>query len=439
MPPNLVILSLDAVSQTLFWQYREAMPTLWSLYNRSAMFRRFYTASTSAFQSFSDLVHGDAAELDHNAKFPTGPGCFAGRASNLFAILRDRGYRTLGIQHGGACPDYAEHDYYGAWPEGCGAFRLHADYALFHTDIDAFLDQAKADGAPFAMYVSDRVARPDDASPEKVDAVLYHQRFEKGYSLLDRTADRLLKKLEESGLLPGTIVAAFGPYGMDPWKHGVYRGRTVGIDPYADMCWTPLMLYNNAADIGVADQLFSVIDLKPTLLHMLFPDDSQPEARDILAGIDILRYRRQVALTQNMFALERENEGPALGAAKSYAVTDGDQRLIVSSAGGISGEGGMELYFDPRDPGNTRNFLDFFNLDQNGVMTAFGRKDIIHVHFTQSFKQNLVMSIVQSYNNMRELLYNFIRFKEREAQALPGAADGMLFPDDVFKRKRKWK
>ncbi len=97
MPMNLVAVSLDGVSQTLFWQYRQAMPCLWRMSERSAMFRRFYSAATSSLHSFCSFVHGDASELDHNLSYPDAHGCLAGRNSNLFSILQERGYQTLGI------------------------------------------------------------------------------------------------------------------------------------------------------------------------------------------------------------------------------------------------------------------------------------------------------------------------------------------------------
>lgn len=437
---NLVVLSLESLSQTLFWQCREAMPTLWDLGARSTQFRRFYSNSTSSFQSFCDFVHGDGAELDHNPEFPGASGCLAGRSTNLFGILRDKGYEVLGLQRGSGSPGHAQGNRFGAWPESCGAFQHHSAQASFHAEIDAFLDAAKSGGKPFALYIADRAARTDDASPEKDGAVHYHERFEKGYSLLDETARRVMEKLSALAMLPNTLVVAYGPYGMDPWKHGVNAGRTTGIAPYADVSWTPLLIYNNGVDVVIADQLFSVIDLKPTLLHMLFPDERQPQHRNVLSGVDILSYRRQTVLTQSMFALETENGGGMKGLPKSYSATDGDNRLIVTSGEALASEGGMELYFDPRDPGNTRNFLDFFEIDQNGGMTAFGCKDIVHVHFTQSFKPNLVMSIANSYNTLREQLYGFIRLKESEALALAGPGlERNRFPDKAFTLKRKWK
>jgi Arylsulfatase A and related enzymes len=438
MPRNLVVVSLDGVSQTLFWQYRRSMPCLWRMSERSAMFRRFYSAATSSLHSFCSFVHGDASELDHNLAYPDARGCLAGRSGNLFAILRKRGYSTLGVQHGSHCPRYAADNYWGAWPDECDPFQFHVDYAGFHGETKAFLTRAKEQAQPFALYFSDRAARPDDASAEKKDAALYHQRFEKGFSLLDGSVETLLETLSGLELLENTIVVFFGPYGMDPMNHRILAGRFNSGDPYADLSWTPMFIYNNDHDICIADQIVSSIDLKPTILHMLFPDETQPEAGNPLSGVDILRHHRTMALTQSLFALERENEGPAKGMARSIAATDGDQRLIITSDGNIAGEGGMELYFDSRDPGNTRDFLDFFTLDPMGYMIAFGREDIVHVHFTQSFKPPLVMSIIASFNRMRQQLFDSIRFKERAALSLLKTDDGVrLFPEVVFKHKRK--
>lgn len=416
------------------------MPTLWNLSLRSAMFRRFYTASTSALQSFVDFAYGDSTQLDHNLAYPSRDGCLSGKAANLFDILRQRGYEILGLQHGGNCPDYVRGNFYGAWPTNCGTFQWHDEYDAFYLTAERFIDQSTAAGKPFALYYNDRAALLGDDSGEKEKDGLFHVRIEKGYSLLDQSVARIMNKLAASGLIGSTIIIIYGPYGTDPWKHGIYLGRTHAVDPYADLCWTPLMIYNNDNDICTADQLVSVIDLKHTLLHMLFPQEPPTQPTSILTGVDILSFNRQAAFTQNLFALEKENAGPSQGLVKSYGVTDGDQRLIVSSNGGIPGEGGMELYYDPRDPGNTRNFLDFFQLDPNGVMTSFGRKDIIHPHFLMSFKPHLVMSIANSYNAMREQLFTFIKLKEQEALKLAGeSAKNNLFPEDSFKRKRRRK
>lgn len=439
MATNLVVVAMDGVSQTLFWQYREAVPFLWRVSERSAMFRRFYTASTSTLQSFCDFAYGDAGELDHNLTYPEQGSCLAGRSANLFSLLSKRGFKTLGIQHGSGSPDYCKNNFFGAWPMECGEFHRHGEYSSFNAAVDAFLDGVKRAGAPFALYFSERTAMLADDSPEK-RGLVFHERTEKGFRLLDQSVSALFDKLTEREMVNDTIFIFYGPFGTDPWKHGVYSGHTHAVDPYADMCWTPLFILSAEGNVCITDQLVSIVDLKPTILQMLFPEGSDTVDNSPLTGKSILSFQRQIALSQNLFALEQENTGAARGLCKSYAITDGNHRLIVSADGGIAGEGGMELYFDLRDPGNTRNFLDFFELDSNGNMTVFGRPDIIHVHFTQSFKQHLVMSIVHSYNAMRGQLYELVRLKEKQAITLTGGKGGAnVLPDASFKVKRRRK
>ena len=442
MSMNVVILPLEGVSQTLFWQYRGVMPAMWRLYREAISFRRFYSNSTSAFQSFCDFAFGDSSELDHNLFFPSARGCLLGKRRNLFDILAEKGYAVLGTQHGSKKPGYIADNLLGAWPDSCGEFRWHAEYDSFFAESLGFIEKAGAAGKPFALCLSDRIATVGDDSPEKRESRLYHERFEKGFALLDDTVFRVMKQLAESSLLDNTVVLAFGSYGMDPWKHGIYSGRTHAIAPYADMCWTPMFMYNNGRDAKTLDSLASVIDLKETLLGVLFPGESFSHGRGYFSGVNLLEGGREMVFTQNLFALERENEGPARGLMKSYAATDGDQRLIVSSDGGIAGDGGMEFYYDPRDPGNTRNLLDFFSINNEGVMTAFGRPDATHPHFLLAWRPDrpdwLIQTVVKSYNAMREVLKILVEHKEREARGhCARPEEAKLFDSSLFNYKRR--
>lgn len=442
MPMNLVVVPLEGVSQTIFWQYRNVMPALWRLSENAIMFRRFYSNSTSAFQSFCDFAYGNSSQLDHNLAFPREKGCLLGRTRNFFDVLRGHGYSVLGVQHGEAKPGYLKDNMLGAWPDSCGEFRWHGEYDAFFAESSAFLEKAKASGTPFAMYYADRASTVADNCAEKRDARLFHERFDRGYGLLDASVRRLLAKLEELSLLDSTVIVAFGPYGMDPWKHGVHGGRTRAVPAYADACWTPMFIYNNNRDAKIVDPLSCVIDLKATLLGLLLPDLGVEAERDAFSGVNLLAGMRDVVFTQNLFALERENEGAARGLAKCYAATDGDQRLIVHSDGGIPGEGGMELFYDPRDSTNSRNLLDFFTLGDDGVMMTFGNNNANHPHFLLAFRPDrpdwLIRSVVDSYNAMREILRRLVKAKEKEALGRCAAADqAVLFDESMYNKKLK--
>lgn len=441
MPMNLVVIPLEGISQLLFWQYRDAMPSLWWLSNHAISFRRFYSNSTSAFSSFCDFVHGDSSELDHNLAYPSAKGCLLGRRRNFFGLLKESGYDVLGIQHGELCPRYLRENVLGAWPESCGEFHWHSDYDSFYNESFGFIEQSKAAGRPFAVYFSDRAGTVADNCMEKQENVLYHERFAKGFSLVDQSVGKVLKKLADLSLLDNTVIAVYGAYGMDPWKHGVYGGRMHAIAPYADMCWTPMFLYNNNRDAKIIDNLSCVIDLKATLLGLLLPD--QPlDGIGPFSGVNLLKGARDVVFTQNLFALERENEGPARGLIKCYSATDGDQRLIVSSDGGIAGDGGMEFYYDPRDPANTRNLLDFFTLDDKGAMVSFGRNDATHPHFLLAWHPDkpewLIQPVVNSYNAMRGVLKTLVKSKEQEAlEHCATPTEARFFSEALFNYKRR--
>lgn len=436
---NLVIVAMEGISQLLFWQFRECMPTLWTLSFQSVQFRRFFTASTSSFMTFVDLMHGSSTELDHNRHFPTAPGCLAGKETNLFTILAERGYKTRGLLHGSIDSHYLHDRYFGAWPGECGDFTRHSEYAPFYQDTECFLRAAAADKKNFALYYCDRASRLDDDSHEKQDAQNFPDRLAKGYRLLDESTGKLMNLLEKFKLLPNTLVLVVGLFGVDPWKHGMYNGHTHAIPPYADVCWTPMFMHFNGEHKSIADPLVSMVDLKPTLLPILLQSENMTPSTNAFSGVDIQRKSRKFVMTQNLFALEMESRGAALGIPKSYAITDGEHRLIVTSNGGIPGEGGMELYFDSRDPGNTRNFLDFFQLNNEGLITAFGKKDIIHPHFTRTFKPHLVYGIVNSYNSMRQTLAEQVHLKENLASRGidAGESDMQLIPVECFTRKRR--
>lgn len=435
---NLVIFAMEGISQTLFWEYREAMPRLWDIYTRSASFRRFYTNSTSALSSFHDFAYGDSSILDRYAVYPDAPPS-PSRADNLFSVLTRHGYETLGLMRASPVPDYAREGMYGAWPAECGPFCCHEDSEACCAEAEAFLERSVSTGKPFALYFSERAARLDDAHPDKMAEKTFHGRIEKGYAVFDSAVDRVFCKLMDLGQLADTMVICYGPYGTDPWKHGVTTGRVHALEPYADLSWTPLFIFRNDTDVVITDKMLCTVDLKPTILNMLFPHEPVPAPTNSFSGVSAFSgFSRQVVFCQNLFALERENSGPALGLIKSYAAIASDRRLMVSSTGGITGEGGLELYLDFHDPGNGRNFLDFSDLNPDGGIVAFGRRSIIHPHFILSFKPKLAMEMVRCYDWLRQQLSGYILEKERAALAQSGGKHREnLFPVDAFRQIRR--
>lgn len=440
MAKNLVIVHLESVSQSAMWQFMEELPSLWGLCNRSAYFTRFYTTSTSSVMSMCDMMHGDSSMLDHNPRFPRNKTSLAKRSTNLFRTLFEHGYMTKGLQYGSFCVGDAPNNFWGVWPDECGQFEWHDTIDAFHEETRDFITRAKIENKPFALYFWNMSPHIRNDAEGDADAP-FHERFQNGYRLLDESVKQLLRYLEDLDLMRDTIILAYGDHGDDFWRHGFNKGRTHVIEPYSNLCWTPMFLYNNDERKGTYDDLVASVDIKSTLLHLLLPEPPPKERLDEFVGIDILEQRRDGVFSQSMFALQIEFSDPAKAITKSYALTDGDVRLVVSSGGGdLEGRGGMELFIEQWDYGNNRNLLDFFNLDGNGNIVAFTKSHIVHPHFTKTFTKQRVISLVRSFNTMKHSLAGLIRMKETAALQYLTGDEKQLFPTDALRirRKKQW-
>lgn len=436
MPKNLLLIHLESVSQMAFWQYSAEMPTLFELMRNSAAFSRFYSASTSSVMSMSDLLHGDSAEMDHLAVFPKNKGSLAGASSNLIQILIDNGYAVHGVQYGSFCLGDAPNNFWGVWPEAGGQFRQQSDREEMHREIRNFLGKSKSAGQPFVLYFWNMNTHLRDDDPLEPPDQAYHERFRSGYRLLDLSVKRLFGDLGDLDLFDDTLVVAFGDHGDDLFRHGLYRGRSHIIDPYANVCWCPLFIHDKSVEICISQQLVSMVDIKPTLLHMLLPGRQPEPLSTAFSGMNILASERTAAFTQSMFALQVERSDPARAITKSYAVTDGDFRLMVSSPVNLDDQGGVEFFFEQWDYGNTRNLLDFCRLDPQGKITGFGHPDAVHPHFVLTFTRKHVDIMAKTYEKLRQLLYSFIKLKEEQALKRFKDERKELFPDELFTRKR---
>jgi hypothetical protein len=433
---NLVLIHLESISQMAFWQSSAELECLFGLMRRSRSFSNFQTASTSSVMSMSDLLHGDSSEMDHLPAFPRERISLPGSSKNFMTILRERGYRVHGVQYGSFCLGDAPNNFWGIWPVACGQFRWHNGREEMHGEIRDVLEKSVAAREPFALYFWNMNTHLRDEDPLKDADLPFHERFRAGYRLLDMSVKRLLDDLANLGLLQDTLVIAFGDHGDDLWRHGLYRGRSHIIDPYATTCWCPLFIYNNDSDVDIIRRLVSTIDLKKTLLHMLFPGKEPEAPATPFSGIDMLHEQRDIAFSQSMFALQNEHSDPLGAITKSYAVTDGDFRVMASTSTGIDDSGGMECYIEQWDHANTRNLLDFCTLDTDGRIVGFGSPETVHPHFRMTFTQGNINQMAGRYETLRSLLQTFIKRKESEALKRFIGDRHHVFPDECFTRKR---
>jgi hypothetical protein len=437
MLKNLLLIHLESVGQMAFWQHSAEAETLFGLMGRSVAFSRFYTASTSSVMSVSDLLNGDSSCLDHMRKFPNRRHAVADRRENLFQALLECGYNTYGVQYGSFNTKDADNNFWGVWPDACGQFRWKRDREDMHREIRDVLEKARAARRPFALYFWNMNTHIRDEDPLKGRGLPYHERLRAGYRLLDMSVKRLLGDLADLGLLGDTLIVVFGDHGDDLWRHGLYRGRSHVVDPYANVCWCPLFMYNNDRDICISARLVSMLDLNPTLKGMLLPNPVETPAT-LFTGVDVARASRSVAFSQNMFALQLERSDWARALTKSYAVTDGDIRVMASCPSDLDDSGGMELYLEQWDYGSTRNMLDFCRMDASGAIAGFGSPDAVHPHFFMTMTPRNVGLLTQRYASLRDLLRAYVRKKEEEAAGSAGEQKH-LFPEEMFLRARRRK
>lgn len=437
MRKNVLLLHLESISQMAFWQYSAEMPTLFDLMQHSLSFSNFYTASTSSVMSMSDMLHGDSSEMDHLPVFPKNSNSLLGKSKNLFKLLLDNGYATQGVQYGSFCLGDAPNNFWGIWPKECGQFRWYNNRDKMHRETLDFVKESKNSNKPFALYFWNMNTHLSDNDPLEKPEQAYHERFQSGYRLLDESVTLLLNGLEQLDILKDTIIVGFGDHGDDIWQHGIYRGRSHIIDPYSNLCWCPFFIYDNGSGVDVTSRVVSILDIKPTLLHMLLPDLPPEESASPFSGVNIRTAERNIAFTQSIFALQIERSDPAHAITKSYAVTNGDFRLIVSSSTDLGDSGGLEFFWEQWDYANTRNLLDFFGLDDTGAITSFNNPEAVHPHFIYTFTERAVRNLAETYTELRDILYAYVTTKETEALKHLAGDKYALFPKEYFRKARK--
>lgn len=158
--------------------------------------------------------------------------------------------------------------------------------------------------------------------------------------------------------------------------------------PYADAAWMPLCVhYPERLAAGVTTRLISAVDLKATLLGLLFPDEPARPAVSPFAGVDVFKTGRQFAFTAG---------------GQGCAVTDGAYRLIFTA------NEGMELYCDQADPANSLNLLKFFERDGTGNIGRFVYPAAaVARHFASVFGSDQVDSIAAAFRRLKPELLHF--------------------------------
>lgn len=427
MGKNVILFHMDGVSRELLWQYRAYMPTVMELFSRSLQFHRFHSASVGTIATVCDTLYGAASLLDHNTSWidnltlpPTD------RPDNLLDFLTRQGYAVRGFAHATAeLFSCAQMD---IWKECAWGAPPRSDLDCLQAEIDSFLKESRTQGTPFAMYCLNTAARTDSLLAEKGTPNSLPHAIRQGFALLDMSLSRLLESLSRHGLVEETIIALFGGVGSLAISNAKFSAA-YPAPPHASRSWTPFALSMNGISPGIFPGLISSVDIKTSLVHLLSANDTTNDKKVPYAGITIFKEQRSLAFSQNLPALQSAEKG----VTKSYAVTNGEFRVVVSSLDLGKNQGGTELYYDAMDPGNNRNLLDFFTFDAKGAILSFNPHGAIHPHFIMSFNGEKAPNLVKTYLILREELQNFIRSKEHSALKIQTMPRRSSFPEQLFK------
>lgn len=426
---NLVSIHLESISNTILWQYRVELGTVWRLMQGAHRFTRYNASATSTGMVGTHQFTGSSSRYDHLWKYGISTTNNPPPNVGIHAYLRNNhGYvwRQYSLAH------------FGTFQDTEFALATNNPGHLFHA-LDADLGRWRAEDTPFSVFFQADISHMAFDDEVKIRASTFSERFRAGYRQLDAAVNALLGLLIKHGLWENTLIAGYGDHGDELWSHTLTKGYCHAIAPYASLVWTPFFLYDNGLDAGDDDRLVSGVDFRDVVLGRLIPG-FEPDAAMTVApfsGFDVTKQPRDVAFSQNLYAMQVEYSDFEQALTKCYSATDGVFRLVVSSGGKRPRDGGLELFCDRTDPGSNRNLLDFFILDFNGDIASFRPPpEAVAADFTLSFTPEAVRGIVAAYHMLKEKLLEYVRGKEREAMPY-SSSNRHVMPESAFKHALK--
>ncbi len=440
---NLVLVHLESISNTILWQYRAELATVWRLAQQSRYFSRFYAGSTSTEMSMADVNWGMPLYYDHLPRFAN-PGSNA-PYSKFWAEIRtylifDYGYKDIRA----ACNYFGRVRSHVQGPHGPQIVDYQPE--TLGAEVKRALAEYKVQNVPFVMSFNNNVphmALDDDVT---IQAKSFTDRFKLSYQRLDATVNMLLSLLAELGLWESTVIVLYGDHGDELWSHALTKGFCHCIAPYSTLVWTPLFIYDNGKNADFDNRLMSAIDVRETIIKMMFP--GYTPKHEILAqrafdavpfaGQDVFEKPRKLAFSQNLFAMQLEYSDREQALTKSYGVSDGVYRLVVSTGGKRPKDGGMELYYERLDPTNSRNLLDFFVVGVDGDILSFRPPAEAgdDSDFARVFTPETVQHMKDAYQHLKKELRDYVRAKEAQAMQYR-SAEYHIMPEHAFKQARK--
>ncbi|RFC33207.1 MAG: Sulfatase [Candidatus Nitrotoga sp. SPKER] len=414
---NLLILHLESISQLTLAIHRQHFPNLDRLLSESLRYENYFSSATSTRMVQTHLFHGNDFELDQFATYSDAVA--AGNCEHLFAILKAHGYRP-----GLACLNMYHNQVpakFSVWPRSISTPFCSADPEAVMAELDRMIDER-----PFAVFFWNLITHIEHSGVYAHQASSLTHRLQNAYRKADEMIGELLQRLQDKGALADTLIVVYGDHGDDFWGHGFKGGMVHGLEPYANMVWTPLAIWSGGNNGGIDNRLASTIDIRATCLDMLGIEhhDHFP-----FAGKSLLTNGQSHIYSQNFMA--NQPDSPQLNIARAIAVYNDTYCLLVSSRG-------LEMFAYRLDPMNRCNLLHFHELTPDGGLRLLeipGARS----HYLSAIPEGEAISnsISRNFTELRGKLSERIIAKRTYLnEKLPGGQIS-TWPPDILSRIEK--
>jgi hypothetical protein len=391
---NIVILQLESVSMVNYRMHPELFPNVRKVESESIRYSNYYATATSTAMVINDITHSDIYRLENTAIYGefkvTHPdvdsfvdffsgGVEAGHAHSLGVHYPHAHGNELNPAHMYAKnTDVINYD----------------DYASALSDVRDTIRGAKLSNAPFLVYFLNECSHLSYGDEKKFTIADMTQRWYYGYRKLDDTIGDFFRILREENVLKNTVVVIYGDHGNDFYGHDYNGGYAHGIEPYADIVHTPLIIYD--ADTGSCDvdDIVCSLDIRQIALNLAGMDTKQENPYIY----DKMHSNRKYVFSRNLFAAQKPQQiqGYIRNVRKSYGITNETYSLILTDEG-------WRMYLHQIDPSCNGNFLEFFTLEDGQLHHIGGLADRFE-HYVYTVGFGSMEQIAKSFSEMSEYM-----------------------------------
>lgn len=368
---NLLILHLESLSMFIYRMHPELFPFLRELEEKTVFFSKYYSTATSTWMVISDLLYGNLHQFETCDSLNDVPKEYKEKSSLLDELEAD-GYKISIAMYPFAydLDGVKKRKLLGMNQE----FTVWNKYEEYITAMDNGMDGEE----PFAVCGYNFISHINlNKYVNKYKTTAGFVKWKSYYSDLDRSIRDIFSILQNKDKLHDTTVILYGDHGDDFWQHSLHNGLSHAVEPYDHVAHTPLFIYDERLVPEYSSKVMSTLSLKP-LIHYLL--ENERVSMEKISGKSV-----SYAFSRNLYVAQSNR---LMTFNKSYAITDGEFRLVVSKKG-------MEFYETETDPECFNNLLEYFKLGKDNRLEYCKKlNDVMSWHF-KDFNNNAQLRLIK--------------------------------------------